>query len=172
MSESATDAKIRDLSRRLREEKTSHAKTRNELQLKNERTWRLVPSHYINLMGVYPPLRKLFAVLTDAAWLQDPTRGAPGEDTMRTEVTELTPTERGVLSHRKHRANVAELNRQLNQLHKDLAYRVHRMSQIIPGAEWSYDLPTSCESCGGYVAQPDTGRPRKYCMECSPARVG
>ena len=180
MSESATEAKLRDLGRQLAAEKTAHTRTRNELQATIERIWRLVPGHWISLMGVYPALRRLFHILAEAADLQDPAKGVDYENTMRTEYTPdgetMTQTERGVVTHKKHRSNVRQLNKELdrlaNQIHKELEYRTHRMGQLIPGSHWEYDPPEGqCEECGKPVVQPATGRKRKYCVECSPKRV-
>lgn len=175
MSETALEKTARRLNERLEEEKTAHAKTRNELRVTIERVWRLVPQHYINLMGVYPALRRLLHVLAEAADLQDPTRGAAIEDTMRTEVTELTPTERGVISHHRQRANVRTLQKDIdklaNRIHRILDDRTHHMGSLIPGSEWEYDPPDGeCEECGNPVMQPAKGRPRKYCLTCSPAK--
>lgn len=181
MSKSKYEKLAEDLHRRLEEEKTAHARTRNELQVRIERIWRLVPSHYINLMGVYPALRRLIHVLAEAADLQDPTRGAAYEDTMRTEYTPdgetLTQTESGVVNQRKARSNVKTLNRELdrlqNDIHRELEFKTHRLGSLVPGSHWSYDPPEGeCEECGGPVVQPVKGRPRKYCRECSPEKSG
>jgi hypothetical protein len=115
------------------------------LQQEITRIWCLVPSHYINLMGVYPPLRKLLHVLAEAADAQDPTRGAPSEDTIRTEVTELTPTERGVLSHWRARNNVRFVNKELDILQRrfteQLAAKTAHFASVTSTTEWEYDLP-------------------------------
>lgn len=128
------------LNKELKREKKAHDQTRKELQQELERVWRLVPSHYISLMGVYPPLRKLLHVLTEAADLQDPSRGAPIEDTMRTQFVHTgdrassSSTEAGVLTHRQHRAAVEEITKQLEWL-------TDKVSKLIPGPEWEYVLP-------------------------------
>jgi hypothetical protein len=115
------------------------------LQQENHRLWALVPKGYINLMGVYPPLRKLLHVLAEAADAQDPTRGAPTEDTMRTEVTELTPVERGVLSHWRARNNVRFISKELDILARDftkkLADKTAHFASVTSATEWEYELP-------------------------------
>lgn len=168
MSESATEAKLRDLGRQLSAEKTAHARTRNELQATIERIWRLVPGYWINLMGVYPSLRRLVHILAEAADLQDPARGAAYEDTMRTEYTPdgetLTQTERGVIHHQRARDNVRQLEKGLIRLNKELEYHTHRMGGMIPGSHWEYEPPEGkCEVCGELIVQSDTGRARRYC---------
>ena len=110
------------LAKDLEREKKAHDKTRTELQQELQRVWRLVPAHYISLMGVYPPLRSLLHILAEAADLQDPSRGAPVEDTMRTQFVHTgdqassSSTEAGVLTHRSQRAAVAEITKQLRWL--------------------------------------------------------
>lgn len=165
MSESASDAKIRELSRQLKNEKTAHSVTRNELKREVERVWRLVPTHYITLMGVYPPLRKLLHVLAEAADLQDPSRGAPVEDTMRTqfvpdgENASTSSTERGVLTHARVRAHVRMFN-------KELEAKAHYWAQTIGASEWEYQPPDGrCEECGNHLVQTSTGRRRQYCSD-------
>jgi hypothetical protein len=115
------------------------------LQQENHRLWALVPKGYINLMGVYPPLRKLLHVLAEAADAQDPTRGAPSEDTIRTEVTELTPTERGVLSHWRARNNVRFISKELDILQRrfteQLAAKTAHFASVTSATEWEYDPP-------------------------------
>jgi hypothetical protein len=154
---------IESLHKQLKDEKKAHARTRTELQAEIARTWRLVPSHYINLMGVYPPLRRLLHVLAEAADLQDPSRGAPIEDTMRTQFVHVgenastSQTEAGVLSHRRSRAAVEEIRKQLD-------YFTHRVSKLIPGAEYEYNPPAGeCEcGCGRLVFQSEQGRARRF----------
>jgi uncharacterized coiled-coil protein SlyX len=142
---SASESKIRELNRQLAETKTELARTRNELQQEITRWQRLVPSHYISLMGVYPPLRKLLHVLAEAADAQDPTRGAPVEDTMRTEVTELTPTERGVISHWKARSNVRFMRDELEILRKRfneaLEAKTAHFANVAGTTAWEYNPP-------------------------------
>jgi hypothetical protein len=145
----------------LTKERRDHARTRNELQAEIERIWRLVPGYKISLMGVYPPLRRLFHVLAEAADLQDPSRGAAYEDTMRTEYTPdgetLTQTERAVLTHRKHRADVTEMNKRLTHLADDLA-------RLISASQSEYNPPDGeCAECGRALFQTDTGRRKTYC---------
>ena len=162
MSESATEARIRELSRQLNNEETAHTRTRNELQAEIERVWCLVPGHWINLMGAFPPLRQLLHVLAQAANLQDPSRGAPHEDVMRTEYTPdgetLTPTELGVVIHARDRAAVAEMVKQLK-------WFTHKLSKLIAGdPDIEYHPPEgACQECGRLLFQNDTGRPRRYC---------
>jgi hypothetical protein len=151
----------RELRRQLKNEIHAHRCTRDEL----DRVWRLVPTNYISLMGVYPPLRKLLSVLVDAADLQDPARGAPIEDTMRTEFVHTgeqassSSTEAGVMTHRRHRAAVEEITKQIDRLADSL-------SNLVPGPGWEYDPPSSrCENCDRPIAQPTRGRPRKWCSE-------
>jgi hypothetical protein len=161
MCESPTTKRIHSLVEQLRNEKTAHAATRNLLQSEIDRVWRLVPSHYVNLMGVYPPLRLLLRILVEAADLQDPSKGAAYEDTMRTEYTPdgetLTQTERGVLTHRRHRATVVKMNDELDWL-------THKLSKLIPGTEVEYHPPQGeCEcGCGRLNYQNDTGRKRRF----------
>lgn len=159
MSKSATTRTIESLHAQLKTEKADHARTRRELQAEIERVWRLVPSWKIHLMGAFPPLKKLLVVLGEAAELQDPSSGAPTSDTMRSEVTELTPTERAVLTHRQHRATVAEMNRQLD-------WFTHKMSKLIPGPELEYNPPSGeCPECGRYIFQVGAGRERIFCSK-------
>jgi hypothetical protein len=145
MGKSASEAKIRDLTRQLAEEQRKHARTRAELQQENARIWRLVPAHYINLMGVYPPLRKLLHVLAEAADAQDPSRGAPTEDTMRTEYTDLTPTERGVITHWRARSNVRFMRDELEILRKrfvdQLGAKTAHFANVTSATAWEYDPP-------------------------------
>ena len=168
---SAADKKIAELTRRLHNEQTAHTITRNQLQQELTRVWRLVPSHYINLMGVYPPLRRLLHVLAEAADLQDPSRGAPVEDTMRTEFiptgenASTSTTERGVLTHARHRSHVTQIIR-------DLEDRAHRYAQWIDADQYEYTPPDDeCQSCGARLPQPSNGRPRKYCLRCAPRKT-
>lgn len=157
MSKSASTRAIESYRTQLEAEKASHARTRRELQVEIERVWRLVPSWKIHLMGAYPPLRKLLMVLGEAAELQDPSSGQPMSDTMRSEVTEYSSTERAVLTHKKHRATVAEMNKQLEWL-------TDRLSRLIPGVSTEYNPPSGeCEcGCGRLVFQTDTGRSRQF----------
>jgi hypothetical protein len=145
MSKSASEAKIRELQRLLANEKTAHAVTRNQLQQEITRWQRLVPSHYISLMGVYPPLRKLLHVLAEAADAQDPMRGAPTEDTMRTDVAELTPVERGVISHWRARSNVRFMQRELEMLRRrineQLEAKTAHFANVAGTTAWEYDPP-------------------------------
>lgn len=163
MSRSASEAKITDLYRQLNNEKTAHAATRNELQAEIQRVWRLVPSHYVSLMGVYPAMRKLLHVLAEAADLQDPSRGAPVEDTMRTQFVHVgdnastSATEAGEYTHRRQRAVVEEMTKQLEWL-------THKLSKLIPGTETEYDPPQGeCPECGRLIFQNDVGRNRIFC---------
>jgi len=162
---SVADKTITDLRRQLDNEQRAHAITRNELQREITRVWRLVPSHYINLMGVYPPLRRLLHVLGEAAALQDPARGAPIEDTMRTQYVAVganastSQTERGVLTHRRARADVAFISTKLDTLARDLANTVR-------ATEWEYPVPDGvCRECGGGFVQVANGRRRVYCSD-------
>ncbi len=163
MSESATEARIRDLQRQLNKEKAGRSEDRRLFQAEIERIWRLVPGYWINLMGAFPPLRKLLHILAEAADLQDPSKGAPYEDTMRTEYTPdgetLTQTERGVLTHRKHRADVSKMV-------SELEWFTHKISKLIPGQDRGiqYHPPEGeCEECGRLLFQSDTGNKRSYC---------
>lgn len=163
MSESATDKRIRELSRQLENEKRDHARTRNELQSEISRVWRLVPSHYINLMGVYPALRKLLHVIAEAADLQDPSRGAPAEDTMRTQFVHTgdnassSHAEQAYSTHRKHRADVAKMNQEIDWV-------THRISKLLPGDPDEYNPPDGeCEcGCGKLIFQNTEGRRRRF----------
>ena len=163
MSKSATTKAIESLQEQIRLEKTAHAATRNELQAEISRVWRLVPTHYISLMGAYPPLRKLLHLLAEAAELQDPSRGAPVEDTMRTQFVHVgdnastSTTEAGVLTHRRQRAVV-------EQMIGELEWMVHKLSKLIPGTEAEYNPPDGvCEcGCGRLVFQDDKGRSRRF----------
>lgn len=175
MSKSKWEKAAEDLHRRLEDEKTAHARTRNELQREVSRWQRLASPKILDLMGTYQPLRKLLHVLAEAAELQDPLRGAPTEDTMRTEVTELTQTERSVLTYSRHRQNVRLFGKELEHLREDferkLADKAHRFAQTVGATEWQYPEVSKCADCGAYVFQPPTGRPRKYCEECSPRKT-
>lgn len=163
MAKSKSEKIALDLERQLTAEKLAHTLTINTLHQQIARLWRLIPTHYINLMGVYPSMRKLLLVLSEAADLQDPSRSAPIEDTMRTEFVSVgenastSSTERAVLTHRQHRATVVEMNRQLD-------WMAHKLSKMIPGVEDEYDPPSgNCPECGAFVFRSDTGRPRTYC---------
>jgi hypothetical protein len=139
MSRSANE--IASLRRELRRKKDDIALLQQEIH----RLWALTPKSYINLMGVYPPLRKLLHVLAEAADAQDPSRGAPSEDTIRTEVTELTPTERGVLSHWRARNNVRFISKELDILQRrfteQLAAKTAHFASVTSTTEWEYDPP-------------------------------
>lgn len=149
---SATTKAIESLHKQLKEEKTAHARTRNELQAEITRWQRLARPKILDLMGQYPPLKKLLNVLAEAADLQDPSRGSPIEDTMRVEFipdgnnASTSSTERGVLTHQRARNNVRFLNSELEYLRskftKDLEDRAHRMAQIVGTPEYEYELPT------------------------------
>lgn len=151
MSESASDAKIRELSRQLKNEKREHSETRRMLQREIERVWRLVPSHYITLMGVYPPLRKLFHVLAEAADLQDPSRGAPIEDVMRTQFVHVgdnastSHTEAAVSSHARVRHNTQIIRTEMESLRKYftklLEDKARTLARLVGSEEWEYELP-------------------------------
>jgi hypothetical protein len=163
MAVSASERRIRQLSDQLESEKVAHARTRNELQSVIDRTWRLVPSHYIALMGVYPPLRRLLTVLGEAADLQDPSRGAAIEDTMRVdfvhsgEQASSSHPEHALTTHRRHRQTVETLRSELD-------WFTHKVSKLIPGSPTEYNPPSGeCEDCGRPLYQSDTGRPRKTC---------
>jgi len=163
MSEAATTKAIRSLQTQLRDEKTAHAVTRNNLQAEIARIWRLDPGHYIPLMGAYPPLRKLLHVLAEAADLQDPSRGAPIEDTMRTQFVHVgehastSATEAAVSTHRHQRAVVAEML-------KELDWMTHKLSKLIPGTDTEYHPPDGeCPECGRFIFQSEVGRNKTYC---------
>jgi hypothetical protein len=151
MAKSATEAKIRELSRQLEAEKRDHARTRNELQAEITRWQRLARPNILDLMGVYPPLRKLLNVLAEAADLQDPSRGSPIEDTMRTEYVAVgdrastSSTERGVLTHARARHNVRVISGELEHLRSDFNARLddktHWLAKLVGGEEWEYPLP-------------------------------
>lgn len=154
---SATETKLRDLNRQLEAEKVAHAKTRNQLQAEILTVWRLVPTHYINLMGVYPSLRRLLRALGEAADLQDPTRGASTNDSVRNST--MSPTELGVLTHRQHRANV-------NTINTELDWFTHKVTNLVPGPDTQYHPPDStCLECGEPVLRNGNGRPREYCSQ-------
>jgi len=145
MSRSSSDAKIRHLQRELEAEKLAHTRTRNELQQEIRRWQWLTRPKLLELLATYPGLQKLLDTLAEAAGLQDPLRGAPSEDTMRTETTELTPTERAVLSHRKHRSNVRLLDTDIQYLQRKINelvdHQAHTMAQLIGGQERLFELP-------------------------------
>jgi hypothetical protein len=153
----------------LEAEKLKNRRLINEKNAELERVWRLVPGYKLNLMVFYPALRRLFAILAEAADLTDPARGAPLEDTMRTEYTPdgetLTPTERAVFTHWRHRSDVVEANRRLQQdADKLLNQMTDELSRLIPGAEIVYNPPDGeCAECGRMLFQNDTGRKREYC---------
>jgi len=139
------------------------------LQQENHRLWALVPKGYINLMGVYPPLRKLLHVLAEAADAQDPTRGAPTEDTMRTEYVSNgpnasnSPTERGWLTHERARSNVRFMHDELDILQrkfvKDLAAKTAHFASVTSATEWEYQPPLPvCHKKGC----PARGRQQSY----------
>lgn len=161
----ATDNRIRDLTRQLKAERAAHNRTRLELQQELDRVWRLVPRHYISLMGVYPSLRQLFHVIAEAAELQDPTNGAPTEDTARTQFVHVgehastSQTERAVTTHRQAREVVRRIDLHLNHF-------VHTFSQWIGAVVYEYNPPDGeCLTCGGPLIQAGNGRPRLYCSD-------
>lgn len=158
MGRSASEKRILELQNQLASEQTKHAKTRNELQQEIARIWRLVPGYYINLMGVYPPLRRLLHVLAEAADLQDPSRGAPVEDTMRTqfvhtgENASASMTE-SAAEHSYYRTRVRGFSKDLRVLaddvqgyvEKKLADDAHRFGQSLGISEWEYPEPPKCQ---------------------------
>ena len=180
MSKTSPASQIQHLKGELNRERQAHSRTRAELQQEVDRVWRLVPSHYINLMGVYPPLRKMLHVLAEAADRQDPSRSAPIEDTMRTEFVSVgenastSSTEAGVLTHHRARRNVKNLRDRIDHLQKrwndELADTAYHHGQAVDASEWEYTPPTRCESCRTPVSRPHTGRPRKFCFNCSPRK--
>jgi hypothetical protein len=161
----------------LRHELGKQRRKNELLQQEIHRVWGLVPTHYINLMGVYPPLRKLLHVLAEAADAQDPTRGAPSEDTMRTEYVPdgetLTPTERGMFAHWQNRTNVRHGRTKLESLiTRILAAETSHLAGMVRATEWEYNPPAGhCLECNASIIQPPTGRPRKYCFSCAPMKT-
>lgn len=163
---------LENLNKELQREREKHHRTRQELRTELERVWRLVPTHYISLMGVYPPLRKLLHVLAEAADLQDPTKGAAYEDTMRTEYTPdgetLTQTESGVIHHQAQRAHVVTLSKDLQYIHKKIRNllddKTHDMAHLTRGEAWEYSPPDGkCEECKRLLFQSPTGRRKSFC---------
>lgn len=156
MSKSASESKIRDLERRLHAKDVELARTRNQLQAEITRWQRLAgrPIRGVSLLelfGVYPALAKLIPVLFEAADLQDPSRSAPSEDTMRVgfvhsgENASSSHPELAYSSHHKHRANVRTLDKGLGRLadkfSNELRIEVHYLAKLIAGEEWSYEIP-------------------------------
>jgi hypothetical protein len=148
MSKSAWERKAEELARDLHNERRSNAVLKQEL----DRVWRLVPGGFIDLMGVYPPLRKLLHVLAEAADLQDPSRGAPVEDTMRTEYISSGPrastsqTERGVLMHHRARSNVRFMGAEMESLRRRfvelLDDKTRDLANLISAEQWEYAPPS------------------------------
>ena len=142
---SSVERQLRDANRQLARERDAHQKTRTELQAEIQRWQWLASPRIFELMAVYPSLKKLLSVLAEAAELQDPAKGAPTSDTMRTEVTQLTSVEQAVLSHKRHRQNVRIISGELEHLRKkfneQLEYKSHWMAQLIGGSEWEYQIP-------------------------------
>jgi hypothetical protein len=151
MSRAANTRAIESLQKQLRDERAAHARTRTELQQELTRVWRLVPGGFIELMGVYPPLRKLLHILGEAADLQDPSRGAPIEDTARTEYVAVgnnastSQTERGVLTHARARSHVKLMGREIEALRNRItdlvAEKTNDFANLTSASEWEYDLP-------------------------------
>lgn len=151
---SKSEPTARSLSRDLKREQDAHKRTRRELQEEIERVWRLVPSHYINLMGVYPPLRKLLHVLAEAADLQDPSRGAPVEDTMRTQFVHTgerasTSMTESASQHGYYRQRVRDFSKDLrivaDAIRSDIDTKLGDLASRAGGSlglsEWEYELP-------------------------------
>jgi hypothetical protein len=147
MGKSSWERKLEDLNRQLAREKLAHAKTRQRLD-----RWRwLATPRILDLMGVYPPLRKLLHVLAEAADLQDPSRGAPIEDTMRVgyipdgENASTSSTELAVLTHRKHRADVRFIGRELDILRREFTNKLEaktaEFAAVSSASQYEYELP-------------------------------
>jgi len=156
MSKSASEAKIRELQRQLANKDVELARTRNQLQSEITRWQRLSGRpirgiSMLELFGVYPALRKLIHVLFEAADLQDPSRSAPSEDTMRVNFVHSgdnassSHAELGYASHQKHRANVRTLDKGLARVaarfDKELRSEVHYLAKLVAGEEWEYGIP-------------------------------
>ena len=151
MVKSALEKENIQLRRRLEKAELEVARTRNELQAEVTKWQRLARPKILDLMGVYPPLRKLLNVLAEAADLQDPSSGSPIEDTMRTEYVAVgdrastSSTERGVLTHARARHNVRVINTELEHLQSDFNTRLedktHWLAKLVGGEEWEYEMP-------------------------------
>lgn len=143
------------MARRLEREKAEHSQTRRLLQAEITRIWRLVPSHHVNLMGVYPPLRRLLHVLGEAADLQDPARGVPIGDTMRSQFVHVganastSHTEASVATHARARHNTKVIRDEMEGLvryfTKLLDDKAHSMARLVGSEEWEYPEPPKCQ---------------------------
>ena len=166
----ASDRRIAELSRQLANEQNAHAKTRNQLQAEVHRWQRLCSPQIFDLMGTYPPLRRLLVVLAEAADAQDPSRGAPIEDTARTNFVNVgnhastSQTEAAVLTHARARSSVRTIGRELDllveRITKDLERTTHTVGTLVTGSDGAYEMPDApvCHRKGC----PARGRQQSY----------
>jgi hypothetical protein len=143
---SATDRQLESLHRQLAEEKRKHAQTRQELQRVITRQQAIIPPRLRDLMGQYPALRRLLAVLVEASDLSDPSKGAPMSDVMRVGHG-TSSTERAVEDFRKARAAVRHLDREMagfsrrwkKKLDAELEDRTYSWASLVGASEWEYE---------------------------------
>jgi hypothetical protein len=143
---SAADRTIESLHRQLSDEKRKHATTRQELQRVIRRQMALTTPGLRDLMGTFPALRRLLAVLVEAAELQDPSRGAPMSDVMRVGHGDSS-VEKALESYRKARANVRHLDKEMGKFAKrwydkmdaELEDRTYNWASLVGASQWEYE---------------------------------
>jgi hypothetical protein len=148
----------------LETEKLKNRRLINEKNAELERVWRLVPVNFVVLLHEMPSLKKLLLLVGEAIGLADPLRGAPIEDTMRTQFVHVgenastSATEAGA-THNRDRANLYEIERRLRNVTDELG-------RLLKARETEYHPPHGrCEECGKLLFQNETGRPRIYCSD-------